>query len=412
MTTGASAATSFSPDHLQFARPNNREGINVYETFWRPAPAFEGLVVTVGGHFTQQAQWLDHSNSAILDPDNDGVNENELSDIGFGFNLATANLTIDAQLDDGIRMKLITYLSSRHHSEAWVKDGYVQIDRAVFLNNAWLDSLMENISVRLGHMEINYGDMHFRRSDNANTMYNPFVGNLIMDAFTTEIGAEVTVHSNPWFAMVGATGGEIRGGVTKPDERKPTFLGKVGFDRQVNDDLRVRLTASTYHTDSSASNTLYGGDRAGSRYYDIMGGDFTSGRLNPGFRDKVTSFVINPFVKFGGLEFFGNIETASGRAHNETSERRWNQYAAELLYRFLDDEKLYVGGRYNIVEGDLASGDDVSIDRIQIGGGWFINDYMLLKAEYVVQSYNDFPATDIRSGGKFDGIMLEAVIGF
>ena len=44
-------------------------------------------------------------------------------------------------------------------------------------------------------MEINYGDAHFRRSDNGNAIYNPFVGNYIMDAFTTEIGGEVVPQS-------------------------------------------------------------------------------------------------------------------------------------------------------------------------------------------------------------------------
>lgn len=403
---------SFTSDDLQYFRPNNREGINIFETFWRPAPEFNGLTVAVGGHFTQQLQNLDHSSDAIVDPAGDGSNANELSDIGLGFNLATANLNLDVQLDDGVRMKLITYLSSRNHAEAWVKDGYVQIDRATVLNNPLLDTLMENVSLRLGHMEINYGDMHFRRTDNANAMYNPFVGNLIMDAFTTEIGGEVTVHSQPWFAMAGVTGGEIRGGVTNSDDREPSFIGKIGFDRQMNDDLRMRLTGSAYHTGGSRSNTLYGGDRAGSRYYDVIEGGAFSGRLNPGFRDEVTSFVINPFVKFGGLELFGNIETASGQAHNETSSRRWNQYAADVVYRFLDDEKVYVGARYNLVEGDLPSGQDASVDRIQLGGGWFINDYMLLKAEYVVQNYDDFPDTDVRHGAKFDGFMVEATIGF
>lgn len=412
IATSASATTSFSSDDLQFFRPNNRDGINVFESFWMPAPEFNGLVVSVGGHFTQQLQNLDHENTAIPDPDGDGVAQNELQDIGFGFNLATANLNLDVQLDDGVRMKLITYLSSRHHSETWVKDGYVQIDRTTYLNTPWLDDLMDNISVRLGHMQINYGDMQFRRTDNANAMYNPFVGNLIMDAFATEIGGEVTVYTKPYFAMIGVTGGEIRGGVTNPDDRAPAFIGKIGYDQQVNDDLRVRLTASTYHTDSSRSNTLYGGDRAGSRYYDVMdGGDF-SGRFNPGFRDKITAFVINPFVKFGGLELFGNFETADGRAPNETGNRRAYQYAGEVLYRFLENEKVYVGGRYNVVDAELPSGDDINIDRIQIGGGWFINDYMLLKAEYVVQNYDDFPDTSIFNGGKFDGFMVEATIGF
>ena len=38
----------------------------------------------------------------------------------------------------------------------------------------------------------------------------------------------------------------------------------------MNTDLRVRLTGSMYKTDKSLSNTLYSGDRAGSRYYYVL----------------------------------------------------------------------------------------------------------------------------------------------
>jgi hypothetical protein len=55
---------------------------------------------------------------------------------------------------------------------------------------------------------------------------------------------------------------------------------------------------------------------------------------------------------------------------------------------------------------------DVSLDRIQIGGGWFVTKNVLAKLEYVQQNYNDFAATDIRNGGKFNGLMIEGVIGF
>jgi hypothetical protein len=414
------SATTLSDNRLQFYRPSDKTGINVFETFRQDAPTFDGLVVRVGGHFTQQLQWLDHRNTALPVFDLDGVNVNELKEIGLGFNLATANLNLDAQLADGIRMNLVSYLSSRHHPETWVKAGYVQIDRAPFFNSETIDSIMEFLSVRIGHMEVNYGDMHLRRTDNANAMYNPFVGNLIMDAFATEIGAEVYAFTGDVFGMIGITGGEIRGGVDNPDSRSPSIYGKVGIDRQMNEDLRVRLTGSIYTTSSSVNNTLYGGDRSGSRFYYVLENtqssvstNFTSGRFNPGFRDKVTAMVFNPFVKFGGWEFFGNIETASGRAANESSSRRWNQYAVEVIHRFFENESLYAGARWNLVEGELPQGGgDASIDRLELGGGWFLNDYMLLKAEYVVQNYDDFPATDIRNGGKFDGFMLEAVVGF
>ena len=54
---------------------------------------------------------------------------------------------------------------------------------------------MKYVTLRVGHFEINYGDAHFRRTDNGNAMYNPLVGNYILDAFTTEIGGEAYLRS-------------------------------------------------------------------------------------------------------------------------------------------------------------------------------------------------------------------------
>jgi hypothetical protein len=36
----------------------------------------------------------------------------------------------------------------------------------------------------------------------------------------------------------------------------------------------------------------------------------------------------------------------------------------------------------------------------------------MAKTEYVSQKYNDFPSSDIRSGGKFSGLMIEGVVAF
>lgn len=407
-------------DGIQFIRPNSQAGLHTFETTKDDTTAFEGLKLKWGGAFTQQMQSLSHTNEAaeVL---KDGKNATELIGINTGFNTATANLNLDVQLAEGIRVNLITYLSSRHHNEAWVKGGYLQIDRLPMFNSALLDRVMDHVSLRAGHFEINYGDAHFRRTDNGNAIYNPFVGNYIMDAFTTEIGAEATVRFGDVFGVAAFTGGEIKGSTTGPDgDRKPSLYGKLGYDNQVSDDLRVRLTGSVYHTASSLSNTLYGGDRAGSRYYNVMeavgateSANFTSGLINPGMRDKVTAVMVNPFVKYRGLELFGIFEQAQGRAANETEERTWNQYAAEALYRFLPNEQVYVGARYNVAKGALAgSGLDVTIDRVQVGGGWFVTPNVLVKAEYVNQGYDGFATTDIRHGGRFNGIMIEGVVAF
>lgn len=392
---------------VQFYRPHSQQGLNVFEPPKADTVDYEGFEVDWGAAFTQQLQGLSQSNSnpAGVDP---------LPELGTGFNLATANLYLGAQLADGMRVNLTTYLSSRHHPEAWVKGGYLQIDKLPMLNSPALDNLMNYVTLKVGHYEINYGDGHFRRTDNGNALYNPFVGNYLLDAFTTEIGGEVYVRSPGGFlGMVGITGGEIRGAVTSPDDRAPSFYGKLGIDRQVNETLRLRLTGSAYTTAKSLNNTLHSGDRAGSRYYSVMEGSDWSGRINgAGFRNEVTSFMINPFVQVGGLELFGLLEWVEGSAANEPENRSVNQYAVEGVYRFLDDD-LYVGGRYNVVDGELIAGaPDVSVDRWQIGAGWFITPNVLAKVEYMQQNYNDYPSGTVYNEGEFSGFMIEGVIMF
>jgi hypothetical protein len=411
---------------IQFYRPADQRGVYIFETPKEDTVAFTGLNVKWGAAFTQQFQSLSHENTPIVV---EGTTINPLIGIGTGFNLATANLNMDAQLADGIRVNLITYLSSRHHPEAWVKGGFFQIDKLPMFNNEALDNLMNYLTLRVGHFEINYGDGHFRRTDNGNAMHNPFVGNYILDAFTTEIGAEVYFRHNGFLVMGGVTGGEIQGGIIEPNagSRKPAFLGKIGYDSQFTPDFRGRLTGSVYTTASSARNTLYGGDRAGSRYYMAMdapgattAGAFTSGRINPGLVDQITAIQINPFVKFQGLELFGILEFASGANHAETAQdasRSVTHYVGEALYRFGTREQIYLGGRYGVLSGEIAPGLDVSVDRIQVGGGWFVTPNILAKLEYVNQNYNDFPGTagyqgGRLHGGRFHGLMIEGVVAF
>ncbi|MBQ0738953.1 hypothetical protein J9332_32025, partial [Aquimarina celericrescens] len=257
--------------------------------------------------------------------------------------------------------------------------------------------------------------------DSAHALHTPFVGKLIMDAFTTEVGAEVYYRRNGFIGMVGFTNGKLNQDVEEDETGKTggaSFLAKLGYDKQLNDDLRVRLTGSLYNTGYVSHSYLYSADRAGARYYDLMqaleseGDDFRATRYDPSLMNNITAVMINPFVKYGGLEFFGTVEMAKGKASFETDERTAMQYAGELIYRFGADEDIYVGGRYNLVDAEDISGEDVTIDRFQIAAGWFMTRNILLKAEYVVQNYNDFGATSILNEGKFDGAMVEAVISF
>ena len=52
------------------------------------------------------------------------------------------------------------------------------------------------------------------------------------------------------------------------------------------------------------------------------------------------------------------------------------------------------------------------IDRIALGAGWLVTKSIMLKGEYVQQKYTDFPKANIYDGGKFNGVTVEAVVGF
>ena len=187
---------------LQYFRPWNKNGINVFEpSKTAEQPEFKGMSVRIGGSFTQDYQNLTHSNKAVYAPSSatNKLNKNYL--YGYikaedttsarlaGFNLAMANLNLDFQVDDGIRVCLENYMSARHHNEFWVKGGYIQIDKLpMFGNPQWFTDL---VRVKIGHFQPNYGDQQFRRSDGGNALFNPFAENFIIDAFTVFLHIEV-----------------------------------------------------------------------------------------------------------------------------------------------------------------------------------------------------------------------------
>ncbi len=400
----ASGVYAQAQKDLQYFRAPDKRGLNVFEAPKTTDVDFDGLYVRTGGDFAIIFQALTQEND-------DGT----LVELSNNFALPTANLNFDVQIDDGLRMHLRTYLSSRHHPEAWVKGGYFQIDKLDFIEEGFASEFMEVARFRFGMDEINYGDTHFRRSDNARVLYNPFVGNYIMDSFTTEPFAEFSIQNNGFLGVLGVSNGRLN---QKPVEGDDGFVlfGKLGYDSQVNEDLRVRLTGSFYNsTDKGTRDYLYNGDRAGSRYYNVLEStadarvsDFLP-RFNPGFAYQ-TAFQINPFIKFQGLEFFGVYENTS----NSDVDGSYTQYGAELIYRFGADEDLYVAGRYNMVTGepDNTTGEQ-EISRFNIGGGWFLTNTVLAKIEYVTSSYDGAGWTGTKfEGAEFSGIVIEAAISF
>ena len=409
---------------IQYTRPGDKTGLNQFETTKDELVPYDGLKVKLGAGFSQQFQSLSHSNSGAV---------KLYPRLAPGFGIAQANLNIDVQLYDGIKLNLTTYLAARHHNEAWVKGGYIQFDKLPFKGEIW-DKLMQYATVKMGHMEINYGDQHFRRSDGGNTIHNPFIENYIMDAFATEIAGEIYLQHNGVMGMLGVSNGLINGTQQHPVfvagtdttqyHRNPSIYLKGAVDKTLGE-IRVRGAASMYYNNSDGRSTLFAGDRTGSNYFMVMEGETatatanaTSGRFSPNLTNQILAFQLNGFIKAKGLELFGTYENAKGRSINEKvanfDKRSVNQFAADVIYRIGEKEKVFIGGRYNTVRGQLLTSnkDKQSINRVAVGGGWFLTNNILLKGEYVKQKYNDFPTNNILSGGEFKGVVMQAVVGF
>ncbi|MCA0427690.1 MAG: hypothetical protein LCH37_09670 [Bacteroidetes bacterium] len=445
-------AQVLSQSEMQNMRSYGKKGMNVFEPKKETDTKFDGIKVRWGAGFTQSFQALSHSTGLKSAINAAGKDSNAAYGLSAGFNTAQANLYTDVLLADGIRLNLTTYLSARHHNETWVKGGYIQFDKLP-LNVEILDNIMKYTTIKVGHMEINYGDNHFRRSDGGHTLYNPFVENYILDPFTTEIGGEIYGNYKGFMGMLGVSNGEIKGSVdaltataTDPTAKKtPAIYGKLAYDKTMDNGFRYRLAASVYSDKSSQSNTLMWGDRTGSNYFMTMerafvGGNTAtasgytaqawSGRLNPGINDEILAQQFNLFLKYKGAEFFGTYDMVEGRRATEVAKRSFNQMAADVIYRFGKTENVFVGVRYNTVSGNLPAAEQlnkITINRTAIGAGWFVTDNIMLKGEYVMQEYKDFtpilgaananvtgPATksDIRYNGKFDGFIIQATVGF
>ncbi len=360
------------------------------------ASKFEDVKVKVGADFAIQLQMLNHEANV------------DLIDLKNNFNLPTANLNITADLAPGIQVYINNYMSSRHHNEAWVEGGYLLIDNLPFIKGS--EKFMKYLTIKAGVMMPDYGDAHFFRSNNASVEHNPFVGNWIMDAYTDNPGLEVMFRDKGFLALVGTNNGRMNYGRGNDIGKDLVFNWKVGYDKNINENLRVRGTVSGYHVgDGHSGSTLWGGDRAGARYYNVMqladaeSDNFRSGRWDPGSgQSQMNSYMANIFVQLYGLEVFGIYEDMTGM--KGTTDQHFTQTAAQAIYRL---GSFYIGTRYNHVTDNNGS----TVDRTNFGGGWNMTNNVLVKLDYVNQKYAG-PAHGVIDGGKFKGAVLEAAISF
>ena len=388
--------------------------------------------IHIGFDFALRFQSLKHENDGTTKPGNDGqsgtADDETLSDLQPGFTNATGNMNLKMPLTDGMYAYVEAYLSSEHHLEMWMREGYLFIDHFGGTSFDFAAPLMDYLSLKVGQMEINYGDAHFRRTDNGEALRNPFVGNYIIDPNTTEIGMEAMLDVSSYEFLVGYTGGTTKG--DNKDGHGFATYSKLAYDTGANANNRFRLSGSIYQVDHSdngpssyptfdgTKSYLYAGNRSGSPYAFLFHADTDAGAILPKTSQDMTAYMINALVVMGPVELFLDYDKVKdkdidGALSDAKLEETWEQYAADLIYRF--NTKTYVGLRHNRAEQLKAEGEDSDKEvwRSQLALGHFLTENALMKLEYVHQEYKNFEeAGDLRSGGEFSGLIAEGSVHF
>lgn len=413
---------------------------------------FKDIKVHVGGDFVLRYQSLQsHATSIPMAP------------LGNNIDFPAANLNLGADLAPGIKVYMITYLASRHHNNTYVEGGYLLIDQLAFLHSDLADKIMKYASIKVGMMEMNYGDAHFRRSDNARTLDNPFIGNYILDGFAIPPALEIYFRNKGFLVMGGLTdvvtdpnvGQYVAASATGASPSYPAsyltwnldkelqYYFKLSYDKKINKDIRIRPTLSGYICPYTHGGALYASDRAGSPYYEVMNAsslaasayditsNVTNGYFGPGAYTKDHSYMANLFAQIYGFEFFGTYEIATGNTGLTQTYNvvpfTLNNASVEGLYYFGKHRQFDLGIRYTVVNKNnqaaitgidanskpytIVATPSMSTGRLQVAAGWRLTNHIMTKVEYCKQTYTNF--SQYGTGTPyFSGVMVEAALSF
>lgn len=339
-----------------------------------------------------------------------------------GLILPTADLEIDAKVLKGFNVKLETMLSSHHHNETFVKGGYASIDSLDFVAPGFASAFMERATLKIGVDDIDFGDAHFRRSDNAGVFNNPFVMNLAVESYM-QAGFLELIYRWPElraFAVAGITNGQVNPDDVKESEGSDaySYYAKLGYDSQVSDALRLRATESLFYARETSKNALYLGDKAGNVAREIFnntttsaGNDFGAGwKALSGYRDLTVSMT-NLFARYRGTELFGLLEIADGADSGDGSMKLFH-YAVDAVQRFGPDKQFYAAARFENAKTKLDSDpSDDRLTQLQAALGWFLSETAMAKFEYIEQERKHFEEF-VDGRGTFDGFMVSAALHF
>jgi len=373
----------------------------------------------------------------ILDDSDVFVGGVESPNLDPSFQTAWGDLPFMFNIDNGKMLVFFDlYLSSRPHpSTTYGNEGYILIRELPdnLPGNEWINNtIFKFVNVKAGHFEIDFGDAHYRRSDNAWVQRNLLIGNYLVDPDVEEIGMEIFGKDTKFNWLFGLSSGTTTENFVE-GRGIASLHGKLwGYPMK-----DLRLSASGYYVDHSdnplpssgppavagTKGSLFSGRRSGGPYGGVMGGGNSPGDLLLGNDKQVTALQGDVTWNPGSWDFYGHFGWMKDADLNGSAltdpEDRWIYAAIEGAYHFTP--RAYVAARYCYAAAqELRSVDsDGHVQRIQLGGGYWLTKNVLAKAEYVYEKFSDFDPTswsngvgvDVSRDPSFSGLIFEVSFG-
>jgi hypothetical protein len=175
-----------------------------------------------------------------------------------------------------------------------------------------VQAFFDRANVKFGAFEIDFGDQHYRRSNNADVLRNPLIGNQVIDPRATDIGFEVFGVPGDrrlnWLLGVGVgTTGDFQA------NRGLQFHGKLFATTMAG----FRPSISFFYADHSdnppgfpgpgSKSDLFRSNRSGGPYEDVFGAGNAPGDITPSNGQNVAAVQLDMSWLSPVTEAYGNI---------------------------------------------------------------------------------------------------------
>ena len=286
-------------------------------------------------------------------------------------------------------------------------------------------------------------------SDGSVVQGNPLIGNSPASFGTAQSGAQITGAIKPGGAVKSVAGDfavtiPSFGGENSPD-RGFNILTGIGIDLanglsfsgrffagQGGDQLDEEVSPGVFSLDGVQQDGLFFGDGDNYILPSIDGVGERSSRvfhqgLTPGLDGFIAQFNFqyqspskNSLVRLwtGVAESdFSFVDADGNQTTNEDPSTVGVVEETSSIFffgiggqQYILPNKLYVAGRYTMVDNTTDDVDGDALERLQLGGGWFIADRTLLKVEFVDQDEPEGSPGQV--GGGFSGFVSELSVRF